>query len=140
VCGGVLLCVWGMGAGVCVCVCEGGVMACTRGMLKRRASQEQCTQALPWFNPWLLLATCISLDLHCVILYVPFLAQVHISTGSGNRGCQCVGGWVRVGNAVMGVGKCTWGMHTWNAHGGMRTGYAPCGALVVRAHPTGGGQ
>jgi hypothetical protein len=35
-------------------------------------------QLPPWSNPWLLLATCISLGLHCVILYVPFLAQVRI--------------------------------------------------------------
>jgi hypothetical protein len=30
----------------------------------------------PWSNPWLAIATCVSLGLHCVILYVPFLAQV----------------------------------------------------------------
>lgn len=33
-------------------------------------------QLPPWSNPWLLVATCISLGLHCVILYIPFLAQV----------------------------------------------------------------
>lgn len=30
----------------------------------------------PWANPWLLLAIAISISLHCVILYVPFLADV----------------------------------------------------------------
>lgn len=30
----------------------------------------------PWTNPWLVLATCVSISLHCVILYVPFLADV----------------------------------------------------------------
>lgn len=35
-------------------------------------------QLPPWSNPWLLLATCISLGLHCVILYIPFLAQVNM--------------------------------------------------------------
>ena len=29
----------------------------------------------PWANPWLLLAMLISIGLHFVILYVPFLAQ-----------------------------------------------------------------
>jgi Ca2+-transporting ATPase len=33
-------------------------------------------QLPPWSNPWLMVATCISLGLHCVILYIPFLAQV----------------------------------------------------------------
>uniref|UniRef100_A0A383VU19 P-type Ca(2+) transporter n=2 Tax=Tetradesmus obliquus TaxID=3088 RepID=A0A383VU19_TETOB len=33
-------------------------------------------QVRPWSNPWLALATVVSLGLHCVILYVPFLAQV----------------------------------------------------------------
>eukprot|EP00775_Hariotina_reticulata_P011517 gene11517-11660_t len=33
-------------------------------------------QLPPWSNPWLALATAISLGLHCVILYVPFLAEV----------------------------------------------------------------
>lgn len=33
-------------------------------------------QLPPWSNPWLTVATFISLGLHCVILYVPFLAQV----------------------------------------------------------------
>lgn len=36
-------------------------------------------QLPPWSNPWLLLATCISLGLHCVILYIPFLAQVRVA-------------------------------------------------------------
>jgi hypothetical protein len=35
-------------------------------------------QVRPWSNPWLALATCVSLGLHCVILYVPFLAQVRL--------------------------------------------------------------
>jgi hypothetical protein len=35
-------------------------------------------QVRPWSNPWLALATCVSLGLHCVILYVPFLAQVRV--------------------------------------------------------------
>lgn len=30
----------------------------------------------PWINPWLTVATALSLGLHCVILYVPFLADV----------------------------------------------------------------
>lgn len=30
----------------------------------------------PWTNPWLLVAMSVSLGLHCLILYVPFLADV----------------------------------------------------------------
>lgn len=30
----------------------------------------------PWTNPWLLVAMSVSLALHCVILYVPFLANI----------------------------------------------------------------
>uniref|UniRef100_A0A2P2JA83 P-type Ca(2+) transporter n=2 Tax=Rhizophora mucronata TaxID=61149 RepID=A0A2P2JA83_RHIMU len=30
----------------------------------------------PWTNPWLLVAVSVSLGLHCLILYVPFLADV----------------------------------------------------------------
>ncbi|GKV05742.1 hypothetical protein SLEP1_g17715 [Rubroshorea leprosula] len=30
----------------------------------------------PWLNPWLLVAMFVSFGLHCVILYVPFLAHV----------------------------------------------------------------
>lgn len=30
----------------------------------------------PWTNPWLIVATTISLSLHCLILYVPLLANV----------------------------------------------------------------
>ena len=30
----------------------------------------------PWKNPWLLVAMSVSLGLHCLILYVPFLADV----------------------------------------------------------------
>ncbi|KAG2495960.1 hypothetical protein HYH03_005890 [Edaphochlamys debaryana] len=30
----------------------------------------------PWCNPWLLVAISVSIALHCVILYVPFLADV----------------------------------------------------------------
>ncbi|GLT84821.1 hypothetical protein SLE2022_030330 [Rubroshorea leprosula] len=30
----------------------------------------------PWRNPWLLVAVSVSLGLHCLILYVPFLADV----------------------------------------------------------------
>lgn len=30
----------------------------------------------PWVNPWLLVAMCVSFSLHCLILYVPFLARV----------------------------------------------------------------
>eukprot|EP00899_Mesostigma_viride_P012271 jgi/Mesvir1/21044/Mv08091-RA.1 len=30
----------------------------------------------PWANPWLLLAMCVSFGLHCLVLYVPFLASI----------------------------------------------------------------
>lgn len=30
----------------------------------------------PWKNPWLLVAMSVSLSLHCMILYVPFLADI----------------------------------------------------------------
>jgi len=30
----------------------------------------------PWSNPWLTVATFVSLGLHCVILYIPFLAEI----------------------------------------------------------------
>lgn len=30
----------------------------------------------PWRNPWLTVATIVSLALHCVILYIPFLADI----------------------------------------------------------------
>eukprot|EP01018_Ginkgo_biloba_P012727 Gb_22699 [translate_table: standard] len=30
----------------------------------------------PWINPWLLLAMSVSFGLHCLILYVPFLASI----------------------------------------------------------------
>ncbi|KIY94667.1 calcium-transporting atpase 4, endoplasmicreticulum-type, putative [Monoraphidium neglectum] len=30
----------------------------------------------PWSNPWLSVATAVSLGLHCLILYVPFLADI----------------------------------------------------------------
>lgn len=30
----------------------------------------------PWTNPWLLVAMVVSIGLHCVILYVPFLASI----------------------------------------------------------------
>lgn len=33
-------------------------------------------QMPPWCNPWLLVAICISVALHCVILYIPALASV----------------------------------------------------------------
>lgn len=42
-------------------------------------------QLPPWSNPWLMVATCISLGLHCVILYIPFLAQVGVGQGGGAR-------------------------------------------------------
>jgi hypothetical protein len=45
-------------------------------------------QLPPWSNPWLLLATAVSLGLHAVILYVPFLAKA--------RGTLCVCVCVRV--------------------------------------------
>ncbi len=32
----------------------------------------------PWSNMWLSVATAVSLGLHCVILYVPFLAEVRV--------------------------------------------------------------
>ncbi len=52
-------------------------------------------QLPPWSNPWLLLATCISLGLHCVILYVPFLAQVSESEQKHDLfWCGCVWGGV----------------------------------------------
>eukprot|EP00475_Leptophrys_vorax_P007401 TRINITY_DN14688_c1_g1_i1.p1 TRINITY_DN14688_c1_g1~~TRINITY_DN14688_c1_g1_i1.p1 ORF type:complete len:397 (+),score=38.00 TRINITY_DN14688_c1_g1_i1:174-1193(+) len=34
------------------------------------------TRMPPWVNPWLLLAMALSFSLHCLILYVPFLAGV----------------------------------------------------------------
>eukprot|EP00882_Tetradesmus_deserticola_P024466 GHRQ01026738.1.p1 GENE.GHRQ01026738.1~~GHRQ01026738.1.p1 ORF type:complete len:175 (+),score=51.50 GHRQ01026738.1:450-974(+) len=43
-------------------------------------------QVRPWSNPWLALATCVSLGLHCVILYVPFLAQVRGAAGMCTSG------------------------------------------------------
>jgi Ca2+-transporting ATPase len=48
-------------------------------------------QLPPWSNPWLALATAISLGLHCVILYVPFLAEVRqdcCQAGSSHRACR----------------------------------------------------
>ena len=30
----------------------------------------------PWVNPWLTVATAVSIALHCVILYIPFLADL----------------------------------------------------------------
>ncbi|KAK7275402.1 hypothetical protein RIF29_16518 [Crotalaria pallida] len=40
-------------------------------------SEENSLRTLPpWKNPWLLVAMSISLGLHCVILYIPFLADV----------------------------------------------------------------
>lgn len=30
----------------------------------------------PWTNPWLLVAMSVSFGLHCLILYVPFLASL----------------------------------------------------------------
>lgn len=30
----------------------------------------------PWTNPWLLVAISISIGLHCVILYIPWLASI----------------------------------------------------------------
>jgi hypothetical protein len=47
-------------------------------------------QMPPWRNPWLLLAMCVSLGLHAVILYVPFLAGDQLGgqqgLGLGGRG------------------------------------------------------
>lgn len=40
-------------------------------------SQEQSLLTMPpWRNPWLLVAMSVSFGLHCLILYVPFLAHV----------------------------------------------------------------
>jgi Ca2+-transporting ATPase len=30
----------------------------------------------PWANPWLLVAIVVSISLHCLILYVPFMCEV----------------------------------------------------------------
>lgn len=42
----------------------------------------------PWSNPWLMVATVISLGLHCVILYIPFLAQVCACVFLCERDCE----------------------------------------------------
>lgn len=68
-------------------------------------------QLPPWSNPWLLLATCISLGLHCVILYVPFLAQVRRQGpavgGAGvdarTPGCTVGRGWLLVCYVSLGL-------------------------------------
>lgn len=40
-------------------------------------SEENSLRKLPpWRNPWLLVAMSVSLGLHCLILYIPFLAEV----------------------------------------------------------------
>ncbi|XP_058743846.1 calcium-transporting ATPase, endoplasmic reticulum-type isoform X2 [Vicia villosa] len=40
-------------------------------------SEENSLRTLPpWRNPWLLVAMTLSLGLHCVILYIPFLSEV----------------------------------------------------------------
>ncbi|XP_073219423.1 calcium-transporting ATPase, endoplasmic reticulum-type isoform X1 [Cicer arietinum] len=40
-------------------------------------SEENSLRTLPpWKNPWLLVAMTISLGLHCLILYIPFLSEV----------------------------------------------------------------
>jgi magnesium-transporting ATPase (P-type) len=48
-------------------------------------------QLPPWSNPWLMVATCISLGLHCVILYIPFLAEVGETWQGRGGGCALVG-------------------------------------------------
>lgn len=40
-------------------------------------SEENSLRKLPpWKNPWLLVAMSVSLGLHCLILYIPFVAEV----------------------------------------------------------------
>lgn len=63
-------------------------------------------QLPPWSNPWLLVATCISLGLHCVILYIPFLAQVCYLG-------DLVWGFGVHGQLAMGFAWKWRGMHRW---------------------------
>jgi membrane protein implicated in regulation of membrane protease activity len=51
-------------------------------------------QVRPWSNPWLALATVVSLGLHCIILYVPFLAQVSSTLIFVGFGVEGAGGTV----------------------------------------------
>ncbi|GLU00855.1 hypothetical protein SLE2022_181930 [Rubroshorea leprosula] len=52
----------------------------------------------PWRNPWLLIAMSVSLGLHCLILYVPFMADVFGVEGTGKtrrRQHNSVCGWIK---------------------------------------------
>lgn len=62
-------------------------------------------QLPPWSNPWLLLATAVSLGLHCVILYIPFLAQVRFVGFRGGRETGGGAGTGRVGGRGQGLGS-----------------------------------
>ena len=64
-------------------------------------SEDNSLLSVPvWRNPWLLVAMAVSLGLHALILYVPFLA-------GASRACVC-GGGVRGGGARLGVWVGGW--------------------------------
>lgn len=44
--------------------------------LNALSEENSLREMPPWRNPWLLVAMIVSLGLHCLILYVPFLANV----------------------------------------------------------------
>ncbi|KAF3780311.1 Calcium-transporting ATPase 1 endoplasmic reticulum-type [Nymphaea thermarum] len=44
--------------------------------LNALSEDSSLTTMPPWINPWLLVAMSLSFALHCVILYVPFLADI----------------------------------------------------------------
>lgn len=44
--------------------------------LNALSEESSLVRMPPWRNPWLLVAMSVSLGLHCLILYVPFLADV----------------------------------------------------------------
>ena len=79
-------------------------------------SEDNSLVQMPvWRNPWLLVAMCVSLGLHAVILYVPFLAG------------GWVGGWV-LGRAG-GRGRGSGAAHQGNSAKCVRQ---PSGALKWR--------
>ena len=44
--------------------------------LNALSEENSLSKIPPWRNPWLLVAMSVSLGLHCLILYIPFLADV----------------------------------------------------------------